>query len=167
MSKVALITGCSDAGGLGAALCRTLKEENFRVIASMRNTRNAPSAQALADLGIDVLELDISSSESIERAATYIREQAGRLDVLINNASAATRGPVLDTDPAIFRTVLETNVIGLFSLIQTLAPLMIETSRRFESRTAMVNIGSVASTFGMPWHGAYCASKVRPLSSPQ
>jgi NAD(P)-dependent dehydrogenase (short-subunit alcohol dehydrogenase family) len=92
MSKTILITGAStDFGGDTA---ETLGRAGHSVFASMRDpqVKNRDHAVALRKQGIAVIELDVSSDASVDRAVGEVLVQARRIDVLVNNAGVASAG---------------------------------------------------------------------------
>src|SRR5438093_11944746 len=96
---VVLITGCSSGFGKLAALEFARRGDN--VFASMRNTAKAGELQEAAKaekLEVNVVELDVTKTESADRAVKDVLARAGRIDVLINNAGIGTHGPVEDYD---------------------------------------------------------------------
>lgn len=113
-SKSILITGCSKEG-IGDGLAREFKSRGLRVFAAGRD----PAKLAhLHDLGITVLILDVTDSESIATAAATVRQATeGRgLDILINNAGVNHYMPFADCAVDDIRRVFETNVIGVFAV---------------------------------------------------
>jgi 1-acylglycerone phosphate reductase len=83
MVKVVLITGCSK-GGIGDALAQEFYRQGLRVFAT---ARDLAKIQHLKTMGLETLQLDVTSEESIQNAATYIKEATGgKLDFLVNNA---------------------------------------------------------------------------------
>ena len=93
MSKTILITGASS--GFGRATAETLARAGHKVFASMRDpdVKNRNHAQEeLRQQGIAVVELDIDSDTSVEHAIKEVLADAGRIDVLINNAGIASAG---------------------------------------------------------------------------
>jgi len=81
--RTVLITGCSK-GGLGDALARAFHAHGLRVIATARNLSKVEHFKAM---GIETLELDVVSAESIERCVRKVSEMTGgSLDVLLNNS---------------------------------------------------------------------------------
>lgn len=80
-----LITGCSK-GGAGEALARQFQQNGFRVFAT---GRTLSKIQHLLAEGIEVIELDVLDSQSIEKAVGIVSGMtSGTLDILINNAGA-------------------------------------------------------------------------------
>ena len=90
-----LVTGCSSGFGLLTAV--TFARRGHHVVASMRNTAKAEpllEAAAAAGVGVEVAELDVTSSASVDRAIDAIVESTGRLDVVVNNAGIELFGAV-------------------------------------------------------------------------
>jgi len=92
MSKTILITGAST--GFGHDTAETLTRAGHTVFASMREpqAKNREHAETLRKQGIKVVELDVSSDASVERAVKEVLARASRIDVLINNAGVASAG---------------------------------------------------------------------------
>jgi 1-acylglycerone phosphate reductase len=83
MTETALITGCSK-GGIGDALAQEFYHKGVRVIAT---ARDLSKIHHLKTMGLDTLQLDVTSEESIQNAVRYIeKETGGKLDYLVNNA---------------------------------------------------------------------------------
>jgi NAD(P)-dependent dehydrogenase (short-subunit alcohol dehydrogenase family) len=92
MPKTILITGASTGFGRDAA--ETLARAGHTVFASMRDpkAKNRENAEALRKQGIEVVELDVSSDASVDRAVKDVLAGTGRIDVLVNNAGVASAG---------------------------------------------------------------------------
>jgi 1-acylglycerone phosphate reductase len=83
MTETALITGCSK-GGIGDALAQEFYHKGVRVFAT---ARDLSKIQHLKSIGLEILQLDVTSEESIQDAVEYIRkETGGKLNYLVNNA---------------------------------------------------------------------------------
>jgi 1-acylglycerone phosphate reductase len=81
--KSVLITGCS-AGGIGDALAQSFHRRGLRVFAT---ARNLSKVQHLKDMGLEVVELDVTDTRSRESAVEHVMASTGgTLDILINNA---------------------------------------------------------------------------------
>ncbi len=83
MQKTALITGCSK-GGIGDALVHAFHRRGVRVFSTARNLSKVQHHKAL---GIETIELDVTDSESINKAVKEVEKlTGGKLDFLVNNA---------------------------------------------------------------------------------
>ncbi len=155
MEKVALVTGSSSGIGFETALA--LAREGFHTFASMRDTKKAGEIQEVAkkeNLKIDVIELDVDKSESVDSAIQKISADTDRIDVLVNNAGYILFGCVEDTSIEEFRSQFETNFFGVLGLIKKVAPIM-----RKQNSGIIVNVSSVAGRIGFPGTPAYISSK--------
>ncbi|MEK1906097.1 MAG: SDR family oxidoreductase [Pseudomonas sp.] len=153
---VVLITGCSS--GIGRALADAFHGAGYQVWACARKPQDLA---ALSAAGFVAVELDVNDAEAQQRAVNRLQAEAGRLDVLINNAGYGAMGPLLDGGAQGMRQQFETNVFSLVELTRNCFPLL------RASRGLVVNIGSISSVLFTPFAGAYCASKaaVHALSS--
>lgn len=85
--RTVLITGCSE-GGIGDSLAQTFHKKGFRVFASARNTAKV---QHLKDMGLHIVQLDVTDEQSIEQAVSTIKAATGGyLDFLVNNSGTGT-----------------------------------------------------------------------------
>ncbi len=112
-----------------------------------------PTLEALNAAGFTAVKLDVNDAEDIARASERVKAEAGRLDVLVNNAGYGAMGPLLDGGAAGMRQQFETNVFSLVELTRACFPLL------RASRGLVINIGSISSVLITPFAGAYCASK--------
>lgn len=147
-TPVALITGCSS--GIGRALAETMRDAGYQVWACARKPADLASLQAA---GLRALALDVNDAQAIARALAELHQEAGRLDVLVNNAGYGAMGPLLDAGAAGMRQQFETNVFSLVELTRACFTLL------RASQGLVVNIGSVSGVLVTPFAGAYCASK--------
>lgn len=154
MSKVILITGASS--GFGRDTAETLARAGHKVFASMRDpkSKNKVSAEALRSKGIHVLELDVTSTRSVEQAIKNLTLQAGRIDVLINNAGIASAGVTeAFTDEQVI-ALFDVNVIGVHRVTRAVLPTL-----RSQKDGLIINIGSILGRVTFPFFGVYGASK--------
>ena len=154
MPKTILITGTSS--GFGRDTAKTLRHAGHRVYASMRATegKNREAAGALRKLGIRTVELDVNNDESVEAGVKAVLTEAGKIDVLVNNAGIASAGvtEAFTTEQA--EAIFDTNVIGLLRVTRAVLPSM-----RQQHDGLIVNIGSVLGRVTFPFLGIYGASK--------
>lgn len=154
MSNV-LITGCSRGFGHLAAL--DLARRGERVFATLRTPEKDGGLAATAaaeSLPLTVHRLDVTDTASVRAAVAEIHDLSGMVDVLVNNAGYALRGPLdVLSDEEIGRQ-LDTNVTGVLRMVREVAPLM-----RKQGHGRIVNISSSSGLTPIPYEGAYSASK--------
>jgi NAD(P)-dependent dehydrogenase (short-subunit alcohol dehydrogenase family) len=160
-NKSVLITGASR--GLGRQLALEFAREGASALALVARQRAAlekvrREILALSSrAGVLLIEADLSRTAETERVvATALHEFGGRLDVLVNNASALGPSPMpllLDYPMEDFQTVLATNLVGPFLLIQEALPAMTEMGG------SIINVTSDAGIVGYAGWGAYGISK--------
>ena len=154
MSKTILITGA--ASGFGRDTAETLARAGHRVFASMRDSdgRNRPHAEALRASGIAVVELDVTSTASVSQAIDRVLTQAGRIDVLINNAGVAAAGVSEAFTEVQLQAMFDVNVFGVQRTLRGVLPIM-----RTQQDGLVINIGSILGRVTFPFFGLYGASK--------
>jgi NAD(P)-dependent dehydrogenase (short-subunit alcohol dehydrogenase family) len=147
--KTALITGASS--GIGEAIARQLMADGYKVYAGARRVdRMLP----LAALGATVLTLDVTDDASMVAAIAKISAEAGRLDVLVNNAGYGSYGALEDVPLDEARRQFDVNVFGLARLTQLALPLM-----RAQRAGSIVNISSIGGKMHEPFGSWYHATK--------
>jgi NAD(P)-dependent dehydrogenase (short-subunit alcohol dehydrogenase family) len=145
-----LVTGCSS--GLGRAIACGLQAAGWRVLATARAAGDLAALQAL---GLTAIDLDLRSSQDVERAvAKALEHGAPPLDALVNNAGFTQFGAVEDLTRDEIREQFETNVFGAIELTSRLMP-----SFRRAGGAKIVFISSVCGRFSLPYFGGYSASK--------
>ncbi|KAJ8098127.1 NAD(P)-binding protein [Lipomyces tetrasporus] len=150
MVKSVLITGCSE-GGIGDYLARDLHNRGLKVFTSARDLKNV---EHLKTLGLNVLALDVTSSESVEAGVREVRSAAGgTLDILVNNSESAYSMPVLDTDLNIAKKMFNVNLFGVIRVTKAFSPLLTA------AKGKIVNLGSIVGAFPASFMGTYNASK--------
>jgi NADP-dependent 3-hydroxy acid dehydrogenase YdfG len=155
MTRTILITGTSS--GFGRETAERLARDGYRVFAAMRDTasRNRSHADALRRQKIGVVELDVTDDGSVDRAIASILAEAGKINVLVNNAGIASVGvtEAFTADQA--KAIFDTNVIGLLRVTRAVLPSM-----RREREGLIINMGSVLGRMTFPFVGIYGASKM-------
>jgi len=148
--RTVLITGCST--GIGYCVAKGLKQRGYRVIAT---ARREDSVSQLIDDGFESLQLDLSSSQSIQRAFTEIKQRTGgQIYALFNNGAFGLPGAVEDLSRNSLKAQFETNVFGWLELTNLVIPLM-----RKQGYGRIIQNSSVLGFVAMPFRGAYNASK--------
>ena len=154
MTQTILITGAST--GFGRDTAETLARAGHKVFASMRNpeAKNRTHADSLRGQGIEVVELDVTDSQSVDRAVAAVIAKVGRIDVLINNAGVLAAGVSEAFTSEQARALFDVNVIGLHRVTRAVLPHL----RRLNDGL-IINIGSVLGRITFPFFGIYGASK--------
>jgi NAD(P)-dependent dehydrogenase (short-subunit alcohol dehydrogenase family) len=153
MQKTILITGCSS--GIGAALARDFHQRGHRVYATARRRE---SLAALEAQGIHGLVLDVDDDASIAAALATVAQDAGHLDLLVNNAGFSQVGAVVDLTRDDLRRQYETNVIAPAAMTAQAVPLLRAAVAKNGS-AVVANVGSIVGLFTTPFAAAYCSSK--------
>jgi NAD(P)-dependent dehydrogenase (short-subunit alcohol dehydrogenase family) len=154
MGDVAVVTGASAGFGLDTA--RKLVQAGYRVFGTVRDPggRNVAAAKELASAGITVVDLDVTSQDSVDRGAAAILEDAGRVDVLINNAGVAHFGITEAMTPEAVEQQFATNFVGVHRMDRAFLPGM-----RERRHGLIVFVSSVVGRYVAPFNGIYAASK--------
>ncbi|KAI3325292.1 short-chain dehydrogenase/reductase [Xylariaceae sp. AK1471] len=151
LQKTVLITGCSK-GGAGAALAKEFQHRGHRVFATGRG--GLEKLQFLSELGIETIQLDVTSATSVSAAASLVHEATGgRLDILINNAAVFGLMPLADVQLENARQVFDANVFGVLAVTQAFLPLLAT------AEGLVANVSSISAFMCPPWQGVYAASK--------
>ena len=154
MTKTVLITGAST--GFGRETAETSVRAGHSVFASMREPqgKSRGHADALRALGAEPVELDVTNTESVDRAVAAVVAKAGRIDVLVNNAGVATIGVSEAVTAEQATAMFDVNVIGLQRVTRAVLPTL-----RRQQDGLIINIGSVVGRVTFPFFGLYGASK--------
>jgi NAD(P)-dependent dehydrogenase (short-subunit alcohol dehydrogenase family) len=158
--QVILITGCSS--GIGRLTAQTLARQGHWVFASMRDIagHNTVARSELNDLArrenlnLRIIELDVTDDFSVEVAVKNVIEQAGRIDVLVNNAGAMYVGI---TEAFTIEQVHQEFDVNFFSVIRmnrAVLPYM-----RKQGSGLLVHVSSLLGRAVVPFFGTYCATK--------
>jgi len=150
--RVAIVTGAGS--GLGRGMARRLADEGVAVAVLDRNLAGGEETVAsLACPGLAV-ELDITDYAGCERAVDAVEATLGPVDALVNNAGWDAAAPFVDTEPALWRKLVEINLLGPLNLHHIVVPRML---RRGGGK--IVNIGSDAGRVGSTGESVYAACK--------
>ena len=149
-SMVAVVTGA--ARGIGLATTHLFLEQGYRVAMIDRDSNElAIASQDLSDAKAFVC--DVSQPDQVEQTMRAILAWSGRVDALVNNAGVADFGPMVETDFNRWRTVMQTNLDGVFLCSQAFTPALIA------SHGAIVNIASISGLRASTLRVAYGTSK--------
>lgn len=151
---IALVTGANK--GIGLQIAKDLVGHGFTVLVGSRDFANGEAAAASIGPDAFALQLDVTQASSIAAAASRIRNEFGRLDVLVNNAGISHAGkPGTALDEIVqsgfvstaslddVRTLFETNVFGVIAVTQAMLPLL-----REAPAGRIVNVSSSLGSLG-------------------
>jgi NAD(P)-dependent dehydrogenase (short-subunit alcohol dehydrogenase family) len=153
--KVAVVTGSST--GIGLETSVSFARNGFLTYATVRNLDRSSMIKTIADkekLPIKVVQLDVTEKDSVTNAIQTVASEAGRIDVLVNNAGYGLGGAFEDLLVEEIKDLYETNVFGLIRVTQAVLPIM-----RKQRSGIIVNLSSGAGLFGYPGGSAYVSSK--------
>lgn len=150
---VALVTGANQ--GIGLQIAKNLAAHGFSVLVGSRNFERGETAAKEVGSDAHALQLDVTDETSIAAAAKHVRNEFGRLDVLVNNAaisntsklpeqsveeySKLNRPSTVSLDEV--RKIWETNVFGVLAVYQAMLPLL-----REAPAARIVNVSSGAGS---------------------
>jgi NAD(P)-dependent dehydrogenase (short-subunit alcohol dehydrogenase family) len=155
MSKVILITGTSS--GFGRLTATTLAADGHCVVAAMRDSkgRNAVAAQDLSQVdNLEVVDMDVTSDQSVKNAVDNVVKRYGKIDVLVNNAAITGFGVAEAHSLDTYRAMFETNFYGVLRTYFAVLPVM-----RAAKCGLIINLSTGASGFSLPYMVPYLASK--------
>jgi len=153
--KVVIVTGSSSGIGLESALL--LARNGYITYATMRSPEKDTSVKAAVQnegLPIRVVQLDVTDDSSVKNGVNHIISEAGRIDVLVNNAGYGLGGALEDLAMEEIKSQFETNLFGLIRVTQVVLPTM-----RKQRSGRILNISSGNGIFGFPGFSAYVSTK--------
>ena len=151
----AVVTG--GGRGIGAATARALATAGAKVIVSARSTEQIDAvSDELTSAGhlAWAIACDVTDPDQIAKLVEKSRELVGPVQILVNNAGAASSAPLKDLTLKEWNRLLAINATAPFLCTQAFLPGMLETGWG-----RVVNVASIAAKIGAPYIAAYCASK--------
>ena len=144
--RVALVTGASS--GIGLATAKALQSEGFRVFGTSRR-----AAAQSAD-GVAMLACDITNDESVAKLVEKVLVEAGRIDLLVNNAGTGLIGGAEEYSTAQAQALFDVNVFGVLRVTNAVLPAM-----RRQGKGRIVNLSSVQGLLPAPYSALYASTK--------
>jgi NAD(P)-dependent dehydrogenase (short-subunit alcohol dehydrogenase family) len=144
--RVALVTGASS--GIGRATAEALRDAGYRVFGTSRKT--VPQSVD----GIAMLRADVTNDASVTKLVDDVLGEAGRIDLLVNNAGYALSGAAEESSVDQVRSLFDTNFLGVVRMTNAVLPFM-----RARGHGRILNIGSVMGLIPGPFGAYYAASK--------
>jgi len=158
-NKVVLITGASSGIGRQTAIEFAKLGANI-VLVARRKEKLEQVANELKEFHISTLvyQCDVSKKDQVKEMSKAVLEKFDSLDILVNNAGFAIYGSVSDLTIDEIESQMETNYFGMIYCIKNFLPSMLN-----KKSGHIVNVASVAASFGLPGIASYCASKFAML----
>jgi short-subunit dehydrogenase len=150
--NVVLITGASS--GIGKAAAEFLMKKGYKVYGTSRKVQDESLNEESSGGFIKMLQLDVCSEESIEKAVNYIKDKEGTINILINCAGFGIAGSVEDTSIDEAYKQLDTNFFGTLRMCRSVLPIM-----RSQKKGLIINVSSIAGLISIPYQSMYSASK--------
>jgi NAD(P)-dependent dehydrogenase (short-subunit alcohol dehydrogenase family) len=152
---IALLTGTSS--GIGLASSVALAANGHQVVATMRDPERAGPLREAADsagVEVSVRALDVTDDAAVRRTVDEVLSDHGGIDLLVNNAGAATVGTLEQLSDAELAACLDLNFTGTARMLRAVLPSM-----RARGAGRIINVTSVGGIVGQPFNDAYCAAK--------
>jgi short-subunit dehydrogenase len=157
--KVVVITGASSGIGAASALEFAKKGANLVLISRTRKKlEDLESELEKFHVKILVCQCDVSQKSQVEKMSKEVLDKFGTIDVLVNNAGFAIYGQVADLTVEQIESQMATNYFGMVYCTKQFLPTMLG-----KNSGHIVNVASVAASFGLPGIASYCASKFAML----
>jgi NAD(P)-dependent dehydrogenase (short-subunit alcohol dehydrogenase family) len=151
----AVVTGANS--GIGRATAIHLATQGQVVYGTVRSVDKASKLRRLADAAgaeVRLVEIDVADDESVRRGFARILDEAGRVDVLVNNAGIGGNAVVEECPPGLYLECINVNLCGAVRCLQEVLPGM-----RERRAGAIVNVTSVAGRVAALGQSPYVASK--------
>ena len=153
--RVAIVTG--GGRGIGREIALLFAGEGAKVTVSARShDQIAEVVEEIASSGGEAIGIsaDVSVEDDVRKMVDETIDRFGRIDILVNNAGILEPSPVAAADSALWRRVIEVNLIGTFYCSKAVTPALIE-----RGWGRIINMSSRSGKIGRPSLTAYCASK--------
>ena len=143
---VALVTGASS--GIGRATARALQSAGFRVFGTSRRV-----AAECSD-GVTMLACDVTDDESVAKLVDRVLAEAGRIDLLVNNAGIGLLGGAEESSTEQAQALFDVNVFGVLRVTSAVLPAM-----RRQRKGRIINLSSVLGLIPAPYSALYASTK--------
>ena len=158
-NKVVLITGASS--GIGRESATAFAKLGADIILVSRTKEKLEHvADELKKFNVTTLvcQCDVSKKDQVKEMSRIVLEKFNSVDILVNNAGFAIYGSVSDLSIDDIESQMETNYFGMVYCTKYFLPSMLD-----KKSGHIVNVASVAASFGLPGIAPYCASKFAML----
>ena len=142
---IALVTGASS--GIGLVTAHALAKAGYRVFGTSRRPVAGPE-------GITMLVCDVTDDASVKALIAEIVRQAGRIDLVVNNAGVGLLGAAEESSIAQAQRVFDVNVFGVARVVNAVLPVM-----RAQKSGRIINMSSVLGLIPSPFNAFYASTK--------
>jgi NAD(P)-dependent dehydrogenase (short-subunit alcohol dehydrogenase family) len=152
---VSVVTGANS--GIGRAIAIHLASQGHTVYGTVRSPDKASKLGAMAaeaNVTVELVVLDVANDDSVRDGLGRVLDEAGRVDVLVNNAGVGGNGTVEEAAIETYAEVMNVNLLGALRCQKAVLPGM-----RKRRSGAIVNVSSVVGRFGALAQAPYVASK--------
>jgi short-subunit dehydrogenase len=158
-NRVVLITGASSGIGKDVAIEFAKLGANIVLVARKKDELEQTANELKKfDTSILVCRCDVSKRDQVKNMSKIVLEKFGSVDILVNNAGFAIYGSVCNLSIDEIESQMYTNYFGMIYCTKNFLPSMLE-----KKSGHIVNVASVAASFGLPGIASYCASKFAML----
>ena len=158
-NKVVLITGASSGIGKQTAI-EFAKSGSSIILVARRKNKLEQVENELKKFNVNTLVCvcDVSKKDKVVEMSKIVIAKFTSVDILVNNAGFAIYGSIFDLSIDEIESQMETNYFGMVYCTKNFLPLMLK-----KKSGHIVNVASVAASFGLPGIASYCASKFAML----
>ena len=157
--QIIAITGASSGIGKQAAVDFSYNGAKTVILISRNIMKlNQVKKNLNPDCNVEIYSCDVSNKKMVYDVGQTIMEKIGAIDILVNNAGIGIYGKVIDQTIEDIEKVTSTNYLGMIYFTKIFLPSMINNKRGH-----IVNVASLAASFGIPCMAAYCGSKFAML----
>ena len=143
--RIALVTGASS--GIGLVTAQALAKAGYRVFGTSRKPVANPP-------GVTMLICDVTDGASVQALITEIVKQAGRIDLVVNNAGIGLLGGAEESSIAQAQRLFDVNVFGVARVVNAVLPIM-----RQQQSGRIVNMSSILGLIPSPFNAFYASTK--------
>lgn len=143
---VAVVTGASS--GIGRATAKALQQAGYRVFGTSRRAATEDSG------GITMLPCDVTDDASVAKLVERVLAEAGRIDLLVNNAGIGLLGAAEESSTAQAQALFDVNVFGVLRMTSAVLPVM-----RRQRSGRIINLSSVLGLIPAPYSAVYASTK--------
>ena len=157
--QIIAITGASSGIGMQAAIDFSNKGANTIILISRNSMKlNKVKEKLNPNCNVEIYPCDVSNKKMVYDMSNNILGKVGTIDILVNNAGFGIYGRVIDQTIEDIEKVTSTNYMGMIYCTKMFLPFMVK-----RNQGHIVNVASLAASFGIPCMAAYCGSKFAML----